>query len=86
MRICYNKYVSSKYLSGGVDDSFAFDEFSADIDVSFFGRQMQGVQSIRIARVDVCARFDQLQHLLQIAWPRRSQETRATLRLKTNHS
>lgn len=54
----------------------SLEQFAYDLAVTLFGRQMQRVQAVRIAGVDVGSAAQQFQHLIEITGTGGSQKTR----------
>ena len=70
-------------LGGGVDVGAAREELADDGDVALLGGEVQRVEPVGVARVDVGhGALQELEHLLQVAAARRAQEARIVVGLK----
>jgi len=69
-------------LGGSVDLGAPLEQLSHDVDVSLLGGQMEGVEAVGIARVDVQVALEVLQHLLQVAAASGAQEGRVVIALQ----
>jgi hypothetical protein len=70
-------------LGGCIDKSAAFKEFADDIMMTFLGSEVQGIQAVRIARIDIGARAEKLENAFKIAGTSSTQETGTGLGLWT---
>ena len=61
-------------LGGGVDVCAAREELPHDGDVALLGGEVERVEAVGVARVDVGRPLQELEHLLQVAAPGRPQE------------
>ena len=77
--------VRMTYLGGSVDIGAPFEQFGHDRDVSLLGGQVQSVETIGVAGVDVDASLEILEHFVQIASPGRPQEAGVSIGLRGHH-
>ena len=69
-------------LGGGVDVGAAREELADDGDVALLGGEVQRVEPVGVARVDVGRPLEELEHLLQVAAAGGAQEARIVVGLK----
>ena len=73
---------SVSLLGCGVYPGAPGEEFCDHADMSLFGRQVERVEAVAVAGVDVCVRLQVFQNLLQVAAPGGTKETGIVVGLK----
>ena len=69
-------------LRGRVDPRAALQQLGDDANVTLFGGQVQGVEAIRVARVDVRFVLEVFEHLVEVARSSGSQKRGILVRLE----